>query len=77
MLSCSDGVCHLTADFSGPYTSCRLKISSFSRHGHLAQPRQQTSKTATPTVTIKARRLPLVTSQCIKLCITTTFTSAL
>jgi hypothetical protein len=46
-----------------PYTSCRLKISSFSRHGHLAQPRQQTSRTATPTVTIRARRLPLVNSQ--------------
>src|SRR5207253_95723 len=49
------------------YTSWRLKISSFSRHGHLEQPRQQTRRIATPAVTINASRLPLVTSQCRRL----------
>jgi hypothetical protein len=51
------------------YTSRRLKMSSFSRHGHLEQPRQQTSRIATPAVAITARRLPLVISQCKTVCI--------
>jgi hypothetical protein len=51
------------------YTSRRLKMSSFSRHEHLEQPRQQTSRIATPAVAITARMLPLVVSQCKTVCI--------
>jgi|HubBroStandDraft_6_1064221.scaffolds.fasta_scaffold59562_3 hypothetical protein len=72
------GVCAFTRGRERPelrvvllhsYTSRRLKMSSFSRHGHLEQPRQQTSRIATPAVAITARRLPLVISQCKTVCI--------
>ena len=51
------------------YTSWRLNISSFSTLGHLEQPRQHTSRTATPAVTTRASRLPLAIIHSTKLCI--------
>ena len=53
----------------GAYISWRRKRSSLSRLGQLEHPRQQTRRTATPTVTRTARMLPFVVSQWIRWCI--------
>ena len=53
----------------GPYASWRRNRSSFSRAGQFEQPRQQTSKTATDTVTRIASKVPFVVIQFKNPCI--------
>lgn len=45
------------------YSSCRLKISSFSRLGQLVHSRQHTNRTATPSVTRMANTLAYEANQ--------------